>query len=208
MATRSMTREESKALTRRRLIEAALKLMGDTDGAIPTATAIAREAGVAQPTFYVHFRDRDDLMRAVGESRMEQLRRDMAKARRMIDFHAFARDAAGTGLVEALRWTIETTVAQPALFRVYMRERTQTGTPLGEHCRQVADSLRTDLRDDLEEMFTVLGRPKTDLPLEVLSDALIGSAEAVIGGLMDGRYDDIDSATEALAETVRALLAA
>jgi AcrR family transcriptional regulator len=28
--------------------------------------AVARAAGVAQPTFYVHFRDMDDLLRTIG----------------------------------------------------------------------------------------------------------------------------------------------
>jgi AcrR family transcriptional regulator len=47
---RGLTREEGKLITRRRLIEAATRLLGEGGAAGLTASAVAREAGIRRST--------------------------------------------------------------------------------------------------------------------------------------------------------------
>ena len=56
---------------------------------------------MAQPTFYVHFRDLDDLLEAVAEVQIEGLWRDFRKARNRIDVAALARGLKTEALREA-----------------------------------------------------------------------------------------------------------
>ena len=207
MAGRALTREESKAITRKRLIEAALKLAGESDGRSLTVSRVAREAGVAQPTFYVHFRDRDHLLRAVGESRIEELRRELSRSRSRIDLDALARDSDGSGLRDVFRFSLDTIVSRPLMFRVYIRERTHTDSPLGRHCRRVADDLRADLVEDLRQLDRYLGRERSGRELEMLADGIMSYTETLGLGLLDGRYDDVESLLDTLTRFARAQLA-
>ena len=67
-------REEAKFLTRRRLLDAAATLLGETGYAGLSASAVTRAAGVAQPTFYVHFRDKNDLVRTLADEKIGVIR--------------------------------------------------------------------------------------------------------------------------------------
>lgn len=53
--------------TRQRLMDAAVTLLADTSPLDLTAVAIASEAGTAPATFYVYFRDVQDLLYALSE---------------------------------------------------------------------------------------------------------------------------------------------
>ncbi|RYY29112.1 MAG: TetR family transcriptional regulator [Sphingomonadales bacterium] len=54
--------------TRQRLMDAAFRLLGGTSPLDLTAIAIAAEAGTAAATFYVYFRDVQDMLYALSES--------------------------------------------------------------------------------------------------------------------------------------------
>jgi AcrR family transcriptional regulator len=58
-------RERSRLETRRRLIAAGQKLFARRGFARTRATDISREAGVAVGTLYVHFADKEDLLREI-----------------------------------------------------------------------------------------------------------------------------------------------
>ena len=74
VVVKALTREEGKLITRRRLLESAAKLLGETGYGALSVSAVARAAGVAQPTFYVHFRDKDHLLQtlALGQARRDR----------------------------------------------------------------------------------------------------------------------------------------
>ena len=59
------TRKASKERTRQKLVQATLKILHKQGPTALTTGRIAQAAGVAQPTFYVHFKGMDD---AVGEA--------------------------------------------------------------------------------------------------------------------------------------------
>jgi len=61
------TRSESKAVTRRALIEAAIEAFAEEGLDGPSLDSICERAGKTRGAFYVHFRDRDELLAAVME---------------------------------------------------------------------------------------------------------------------------------------------
>jgi AcrR family transcriptional regulator len=60
-------RERSKQETRQALIEAAMAAFAEEGLEAPSLDAICERAGYTRGAFYVHFRDRDDLVAAVME---------------------------------------------------------------------------------------------------------------------------------------------
>jgi AcrR family transcriptional regulator len=203
---KALTREESKAITRRRLVEAALRLTSE-GGRNLTTSRVAREAGVAQPTFYVHFRDLDDILEAVAEVQIEGLRRDFHKARNRIDVAALARGDTTEALREAFRLPLQAILARPVQFRVYVQERAHGKTPLGRHCRQIGDELRRDLVADLRTLERFTGRGRSDLELTMLADGLIALTESLGLGCLDGRYTNVERALDLLVDFARGVLA-
>jgi AcrR family transcriptional regulator len=204
---KALTREESKAITRRRLVEAALRLTSQSGGRNLTTSRVTREAGVAQPTFYVHFRDLDDLLEAVAEVQIEGLRRDFRKARNSIDVAALAQGLKTEALREAFRVPLHTILARPVEFRVYVQERVHGETPLARHCRQIDDELRRDLIGDLKMLERYTGRGRSDLELMMLADSLIAMTEALGLGCLDGRYSNVERAVDFLVDFARGVLA-
>ena len=72
----------SRAETRRRLLEAATDLFASEGLHGATSARIAAAAGVATGTFYLHFRDKEELFREIVFAALERLRERMRCALR------------------------------------------------------------------------------------------------------------------------------
>lgn len=72
--------EELRAASRERIVAAALRLFGEHGYERTSVKMIAAEAGVAQGLLYNYFRGKDDLLRAVFERGMDDVRRSFALA--------------------------------------------------------------------------------------------------------------------------------
>src|SRR4026207_350592 len=117
MPSRALSRDESKAITRQRLLDAAARLRGEVGYGGLSPGAVARAAGVAQPTFYVHFRDMDDLLRTLGGEQLGALRTRLRAAREGV--------IAGRGVEtvrETFRIPLDTWIETPGLLRMYAQE--------------------------------------------------------------------------------------
>lgn len=64
---------------RARILEAAEKVFAERGFFHARVSEIAREAGVADGTIYLYFKNKDDLLISVFESRMEHLNRELAQ---------------------------------------------------------------------------------------------------------------------------------
>jgi AcrR family transcriptional regulator len=206
VAAKVLSREEAKTITRRRLIEAGLKLMSQSGGRQLTASAIAREAGVAQPTFYVHFRDLEDLLRSVAEIQIEELRTAFHAARSRIDLAGLARGDEVEAVRDAFRVPLQAILDRPVQFRVYVQERIHADSPLGRHCRKIAEELRRDLIADLGNVDRYTGRERSAVELAMIADGLTALTEAVGLGLLERRYEDVDRAVDVLVGFARGTL--
>jgi AcrR family transcriptional regulator len=68
------TRRSDFQHTRERIVEAARRLMGERGPESLTVSAVAHAAGINRTTAYQHFRTRDELVRAVTEELIEEVR--------------------------------------------------------------------------------------------------------------------------------------
>ena len=180
-------------MTRARMLEAVGKLLTETGYGGLSASAVARAAGVAQPTFYVHFRDKDDLLRAFGEAQMGQLRARLRAARERV--------LAGQG-VDAVRETfripLESWLENPALLRLSMQERHQPGSPVGAMVRQVRDEIRQDLADDLVR-FGLPAKSAADRErVAMMAEAIVAQTEALAMFYIEGHCSSLDAVVDVL----------
>lgn len=195
MAQRTLTREEAKSITRRRLLDAAATVLAETGYGGLSASAVARTAGIAQPTFYVHFRDKDDLLRTLGEEQMGLLRMRLREARQRV--------IAGQG-VEAVRETfrvpLRTWVEHPGLQRLYAQELHQPASPLGELARALRADIRRDLVEDLVQLGLPAATPAERERVDMIAEGMIGQTEALASAYLDGRYTDFDAVVDVLTQ--------
>ncbi len=192
---RGLTREEAKLITRRRLLESATRILRESGYGGLSASAVARDAGVAQPTFYVHFVDKDDLVQTLAREKVEALRRALHEAR--------SRLKRGSG-IDAVRETfllpLQALLEQPELFRLYVQEAHQPSSPFGEQARKLRGELQADLVADLVELGAP-GRTAADRArLDMIADAILAQAEALGLGLVEGRYADASAVVDVLTQ--------
>ncbi len=100
---------------RARLLDALERLLGERDFAALTADAVALEAGLAHGTFYRHFRDKRDALRAAL---------DRLRERRGPVLDALADDVAGlaearAGIRRLVESALRAPAEHPALLRAY-----------------------------------------------------------------------------------------
>lgn len=194
MADRTLTRSESKALTRQRLLDAALRILDeDGEGAL-TTTNVTRLAGVAQSTFYVHFENTDDLLVGLVDELAGERRRLTRVARRV--------SRADPGDVERLRETyripLKDLLAHPRIFRIVLRSRHDPSSPLGEWSRDLYASSRDALVEDLVAAGMPNEGPKDRRRAEMVADGIIALTESLALGHLEGRYPDVEEIVDVL----------
>lgn len=131
----------SRAETRRRLVEAGTDLFARAGLAGTTTTQIARAAGVAAGTFYLHFPDKHALFRSIAFAALADLRArtDAANA------------AAGSDPIAQLRARMTTLVAFAEEKRDLVRILFGRGPEAGEIGAEIADELFAGVESRLRE---------------------------------------------------------
>ena len=197
--TRTISRREAKQRTRKRLLGAARRLiLAGGEGRV-AASVVAQEAGVGGATFYEHFRNRDDVIRALSDSLFEELRDKLAKARR----EALAAPDDEEKLRQEFRTPVEVLAANPDLFRLALRVRHHAGSPLGESSRSLTGNTRKDLVNELVARGYPAATRAERRRLEMVADIHIAATEVLTLGYISGRYPDIDEVVEMLVLVTR-----
>ncbi len=152
-------------------------------------------------TLYVHFRDKDDLVRTLAEEQIGALRARLRAARQRV--------IAGAG-IEAVRETfrapLETWIDRPSLFRLYAQEMLHPGSPLGAVARQMRDEVRRDLVEDLARFGLPAATAAERQRLDMIAEAMIAQTEALALAYIDGRYDDLEAVVDVLTRFAAGLL--
>ena len=158
------TRIEQKQATRRKLIEASLKLSAEQSFAALSLREVAKEAGITPAAFYRHFKDMNELGLSLVDEVGVRLRQMMRDARKGFDQKQSAVKASVETYVEFI-------IENPQHFRLLMGER-QAGSPEFQIAlRAEIDRFIAELTDDLE-----MGSKKMKLPIY---DAAF-AAEAIV----------------------------
>lgn len=190
---RTLTREEGKLITRRRLIEAATRLLAEKGLGGLSASAVAREAGIAQPTFYVHFRDKNDLLNTIAAEKIGGLRGPLRAARERLRLGGGA-DA----IRETFRLALENIVEQGPLFRLYLQQFHDATSPLGEQSRRLFAEFRADLAEDLARLGIPAATPAERAQLDMIAESMIVQTQALGLAYLEGRYTSLDDIVEVL----------
>lgn len=188
-----LSREESKELTRQRLLKAALRILDEKGEGGLSASAVSRAAGIGQSSFYVHFRDKHDLLAALGDEAVLRMRRMLREARR----RSWEEPSDAERLRATFRIPIERTAAHPEVFRMGLRAR-HSRTPLGEATRELLAGYRRDLVEDLVELGFANAAPADRRRVEMIADGYIALTEGLAIGHLEGRYPDIEEIVDVL----------
>ncbi len=184
------TRKESAERTRRRLVEGAIDIFRREGVAAATTGRIARAAGLKQPSFYVHFTDRDAVLEAaaaeIGRRMLDRLQRQLAKVDPS-DVKASIR--------EAYQAIVAAFLSEPELTRIFLRHRTDDANVLGKVFRDMVQRARDELVESFPRYGLAIPRAKAQGYVELLVAGVLGVIEA----LLDGRIREHDAAVDALA---------
>jgi AcrR family transcriptional regulator len=199
---RVLTRAESKNVTRGRLLEAAARLLMESGSATLSASAVARAAGVAQPTFYVHFAGKEQLLEILDAEQIGMLRERLRDARQR-----YLDSPDSETLREICRLPLETWLSLPDLLKLHQRELHQPGSPFGQKASELRDEVAADLIADLLRLGISARSGLERQRLQMIADALLAQTDALALGLIHGRYQSVETAVDVLAGFARSLLA-
>jgi AcrR family transcriptional regulator len=189
-----ITRREAKAVSRTRLLDAALHLLDEVGEAGLTTTGITRTAGMAQSSFYVHFTDMDDLLHNLVEELATERRRRTRVARRGAGTEPEERER----LRAAFRLPIQASVSHPRLFHLMIRSRSDRSSALGEWSRALHDESCARLVDDLHAGGLPSDTERDRRVAAMVADGISSLTESLTLGHLDGRYPDVDEIVEFL----------
>lgn len=197
-----LTRRESSAAIRRRLIASAIDLLRREGIEAATTGRIASGAGLKQASFYAHFSDRDACLEAAAASIGETMLARLRAALLPID----ADDLRGS-IRRVYAALLAVLVEHDALARLVLAHRADEGSPVGAGLRRDLDLARADLVTALR-LYGVRATPaQAAAHAELLVSVMFGLADGVLAGRVD-REVGVDAAADATHGALRALLAA
>lgn len=177
-----------RAETRRRLVAAATDLFAREGLRGTTSTRIARAAGVAAGTFYLHFADKEALFREIAFGALAELRARMEAAHR----------AAGPAPEAQLRARMAELVAFADERRDLVRIAFGRGYEAGAIGEELVDALFPDVEARLRERVAE-GRVDAALHPAVAAQALIASWTRIVAWWVE---DPSRAPREAVVETL------
>jgi TetR/AcrR family transcriptional regulator, fatty acid biosynthesis regulator len=191
---RRLTRKEAKEVTRRRLLRAALEILNEKGETDVSASTVSRAAGIAQPSFYEHFSNKNELLRALGDELFTVMRQALGDVRRA----ALEAPNDDERLREQFRRPLEVIAANPAWFRLALRARHLTSSPLGHSSREMIGNTRYDLVEELVQRGYPHDSPADIRRLQMVADGYIALTETLALGHLSGRYPDIEEIVDML----------
>jgi AcrR family transcriptional regulator len=163
------SRQQDSAATRDRLLKVGTRLLADRGLRRTRAGDVARAAGVAVGTLYLHFGDKDGLARAALSEAVDVLR---ARLRAAVAPHADDPEAAAHAHAEAiLRFAEEQAPLARLVFATDLADRS-LGTALLD---RLAETQEKRLREGMAD-----GEFRRDLDVAVTAQALVGMQARVV----------------------------
>ena len=180
-----MSRQINKERTRYRLLQAVLKTIQRYGYGTLTTGRVAELAGVAQPTFYVHFRSMDQALEQVAEWVAQELGPGL-QPDASAEF-----DRAADVLQEAVRKCTRSLVRDRKVADVFLSNRRDQTSALGRRWTLLTGGLRERMRQIVVQVSPNATPSDAALHAELLVSIVYGLAEAYL----DGRVNDLDRAT-------------
>ena len=179
-----MSRQMNKERTRRRLLQAILKTLHRYGHAALTTGRVAQLAGVAQPTFYVHFRSMDQALEQVAEWVAQELSDGFDGA------DSQQTERAADVLQRAVLRCTRTLVRDRKAAEVFLRNRRDQTSALGRRWTLLTDTLR----ERMKQMVVQLRPEVSEADAALHSELLVGVVFALAEAQLDGRVEDMERA--------------
>jgi TetR/AcrR family fatty acid metabolism transcriptional regulator len=176
-----------------RILEAAVKVFARQGFRQSTVAQIAKEAGVADGTIYLYFKNKDDILVHFFSFKAKQV------------FHRFREEVArGADSLEKLRNLIRVHLGEfqhdPDMAVVYQIETHQNRRLAEEQIREMGKMYR-DIISDIVEEGQQEGLIRRDLYLSLVKRFILGAVEETIGTwLHSGRSYDLVSMADPLVD--------
>lgn len=184
-------RKEAKERTRQRLIQAIVELLDEGGAGALTTVRITQRAGVAQPTFYVHF---TDVEQGVGVAAEEM-------ARRIFEMLSHVRsrpEGERLTLRAALRGVLEAMLADRRMARIFLGHRRDVRSPFGQRFGEILLGARGLVVDEARRA----GAARPEAVAMLVIALFIGALE----GLLDGRVTTIDDVLDDMVHAMSGMI--
>jgi AcrR family transcriptional regulator len=208
-STREPGRRGKQGETRARLIQVAIELMRREGLSALTTSRVTRDAGIAQPGFYAHFKNIDDIVQSAVSQVLEEMRVKVGRVKRAFERHARASDVPSLDATRALyEDTLEVFLSDRSFAEIFLRYR-RDPSPLGGFMREAAGRIREDLIEDIWRTARASGFKPEHHPLVGLwAEQTFALYLAAAESLLDGRYQDRAMVVDSLARSAHAIMRA
>jgi AcrR family transcriptional regulator len=208
--TREPGRRGKQGETRARLIQVTVELVRREGLPALTTSRITRAAGIAQPGFYAHFKNVDELVQTAVMEVIEEMRGKIGDARR----RAFARfeEFADVANMNATRMAyadgLNVFLEDPTFAELFLRYRRDPSL-LGGMMRQAHAFVRQDITEDMWRNAQRFGfKPEHYVQVSIWAEQVLGLFLSGAEALLDGRYPNRDQVIDSLTLSSYAIMIA
>ena len=194
-------RSVGKAKTREKLLRAAVEILIEDGYAGFSMNKVAKRAGIAQPSFYAHFENTDQLLEGLADDLLSRYLPTVQTAVHTMVMNVKADDA--RPLVQQMFLLAFNVVrGQQRLVRMVWAEREQRVSPFGERLRALFIQIKDSWAKVLLETGLVPRDASQALRLQMFMDSVFAMFEAYACAWFDGRYQDAQPLADALTDYV------
>jgi AcrR family transcriptional regulator len=195
----------TKEAARERLLCAAIELIRQRGGEALSTVSVTEAAGFAQSSFYLHFQNVDECLRAAAEKVASELRIFIADHRRRTHEAVMAKTASPVAHYGTI---LQLFIEQRSFSELLLRHR-HDRSPLGEVMRKMFEGVRADLIADSWSLASSLGVHRRHYDQIALTAELIHAQVMAAGeALLEGRFTDVDLLAAELSATIEATVQA
>ncbi|HET8707450.1 MAG TPA: TetR/AcrR family transcriptional regulator, partial [Pseudomonadales bacterium] len=195
------SRNELKAQTRARIIDATIEALIEEGHAGLSMNKIAKRAGIAQPSFYVHFENLDQLFEAVAATLADRYIRPLQHSLESV-MHTLKPEET-RGLIERMFGVgFDIVRQQKALYLTLWTERDQPKSALGQHIRNFYHDCKDGWTNVLLNVGLVENSEPGRLKLRLFMDGVFALFECYTMEWIAGRYTDEQPLIQSLTDYV------
>lgn len=198
---KGLTREESKAQTRERILFAAVETLVEEGAPGFSINKVAKRAGIAQPSFYVHFNNVDELFEAVTQEALARYIEPIQKTLQEI-LKDIETDKIKGVLDNMFLLAFDVIRDQQDIVRMIWTEREQTKSPIAVHLRRLDEHLVTSWGEVLISIGLISPQERGSVRLKIFIEGCLALLERYITRWLDGEYEDEKVLAEALTHYV------
>jgi AcrR family transcriptional regulator len=207
-STREPGRRGKQGETRARLIQVAIELVRHEGLGALTTSRITKAAGIAQPGFYAHFKNVDDIVRSAVSEVVEEIRDKLRVVRRIgMESLSQGRGAADLDATSTIfRDTMDVLLADPSFAELFLRYRRDPSL-LGGFMREMTERVRADIIEDLWRNCQAVGFAPEHYPRVVFwAEQIMALLFAAVETVLDGRQTDRQLVIDSVARSAYAIM--